>query len=114
MTWPEWSERICPVLIGKAHHGETIDYTTLKELVGFQGMPNWFASALGRIAAYCQRNGWPILPVIVINQTGEPGDGIPFVTNIDEEQKRVFAFEWYRQRPVRTDDFLESACLSQQ
>src|SRR5260370_21841844 len=112
MTWPEWAERIYPVLIGKAHHRQTIDYVALKELIGFEGLPHWLSDALGRIASYCHRKGWPILPEVVINQTCEPGPGIPFVTDHQGERMRVFDFNWYRQRPVRPEDFLEPACLS--
>lgn len=112
MRWEEWSERIWPVLIGAANHRETIDYSTLKSLIGFGGQPNWLSDSLGRIASYCHRNGWPILPVLVINQTGAPGNGIPFVQDHLLEREKVFAFEWYRQRPVGLNDFLEPACLS--
>ena len=112
MHWEEWAERIWPVLIGAAHHQQTITYDVLRNLIGFGGASHWYGEALGRIAAYCHRNGWPILPAIVIGQEGAPGPGIPFVEDHLAERARVFEFEWYRQRPVRPNDFMESACLS--
>lgn len=111
MTCAEWAERIYPVLIGRAHHRQTINYTELKQLIGFEGLPHRLSNPLGRIASCCHGNGWPILPALVINQTGEPGLGIPFVADALDERQRVFAFDWYKQRPVRPDDFLQPACL---
>jgi hypothetical protein len=112
LTWPEWAERIWPVLTGAARYRRTIEYTILTDWIGFEGLPQWLSDTLGRIAEYCHRNGWPILPVLVIKQSGHPGPGIPYVQDDIAERERIFNFDWYKQRPVRPDDFQVSACLS--
>lgn len=103
---------IWPVLIDAALRHRTLTYTELKELIGFNGLPNWQSDSLGRIASFCHRNGLPILPAIVINRFGGPGPGLPFVDDHLAERVRVFDFAWATLRPVTVEDFQERACLA--
>ena len=65
---------------------------------------------LGPVAAYCVRERYPQLTVLVVDETGVPGDKYPGGKNFYMEQSRVFAFEWL-DKHVPTPDHFESAWL---
>jgi hypothetical protein len=105
VQWPE--------LVKKARAGLTISYGDLKRLVKLKGWQKTFSLILSRIANYCHRKskGWPILTVLVVNKkTGEPGNGIPFVSDFKSELALVHAFPWHNQRSPTAGEFPVSAC----
>jgi len=105
MSWPEWAARIWPVLTATAHYRATILYERLGELIGFGGVAAHLGDSLGRIAVHCHKNGWPILPSLVVNKTGDPGPGIPSVQTGASEREQVYRFPWFQQPPVSPNDF---------
>ena len=113
MTECEWCERIWPALVETARSGNTINYQTLKESVGFNAWQRTFSHCLGRIANYCHIKGWPIITAMVVNKaTGVPGDGIPFVDDFEAAQESVRAFPWHEYPTPVAEEFPESACLT--
>ena len=112
MTEAEWAQEIWPVLVEVASKRQTIQYTELKTVIDYAGQPQWLGRTLGRIARYCHENKMPALNVIVINQSGAPGDGIPHVTDHMAERQKMFEFPWHEHRHIQSDDFVESDCLS--
>jgi hypothetical protein len=113
MTECEWCEQVWPALVRQARSGQTINYQSLKDAVGFNGWQRTFSHCLGRIANLCHCEGWPIITVMVVNKaTGVPGAGIPFVDDFDVELERVRAFPWQDHAAPVAEQFPESACLT--
>lgn len=60
---------------------------------------------LGVIGYFCQQEGLPPLNVIAVNsETGEPGYGVVETDGYENDQKRVWATDWFSFRPptIRT------------
>ncbi len=105
--WPERALQLWQILIGKAHNQQLVTYGELRDILGFGGA-GVFAQPLGHIAYYCDREDLPPLTTVVIKEdTGEPGDGIP-VKNIHKNRMKVFAYDWYRMIPPTPDEFEEA------
>src|SRR5947209_865880 len=64
------------ILIGAAFNRQSLTYTMLSEIVGFDGAGVW-NEILGHLMQYCLQNHLPVLTVLVVNQeSGRPGQGI--------------------------------------
>lgn len=104
MTTFERALQIYQVLIGAAHNRQVLSYRIVGELVGLpqQGL----AAHLGHIMRFCERNGLPPLTVVVVRTTsGEPGEGLTTVKDLNADREAVFSHPWYRMRPVNFEDF---------
>ena len=99
------------VLIGKAHNRQTMTYGHLAELLGYE-RAGTLAQILGRLYHYCSQNGLPPLTALVVNQqTGLPGEGLPDI-DLHAQREKVFTHQWYDQYPP-TEDQLEEAYQNQ-
>jgi putative restriction endonuclease len=51
---------------------------------------------LDLIMKYCQEHNLPPLTILVVNQTGKPGNGFTAtdLRNFDPERERVYNFDW--------------------
>lgn len=86
--------QIWQILIGAAHSRRTLTYGILRDLLHYEGA-GVFDEQLGHIMAWCRLNGLPPLTIIVVNQeTGLPGSGLP-PRMLHEEREKVFKEDWY-------------------
>jgi hypothetical protein len=108
---PHRALQIYQILIGTAANRQIITYGMLAEILGYEGA-GVFAGTLDHIARWCTQRGLPSLTVLVVNQeTGVPGEGIPVYSDIHAEREKVFRFKWYRILPPTADE-LEAASQS--
>ena len=96
-------------LIGKAANRQIVQYEELRELMEYpDGRP--LGVILACIAYYCQQNQLPPLTLLVVNESGMPGEGFAAEAQANYHQKRekVFNFPWFRIVPPSIDDFQEA------
>src|SRR5690606_14586620 len=74
MKQEERAAQVWPVLVLAARNRQTLTYDLLGRLIGVprQGL----AHTLGHIMYWCKQNGYPPLTVLVVNQSGRPGEGL--------------------------------------
>jgi putative restriction endonuclease len=108
----EWALRIWVVLVGAAHHRQTLRYDSLPALIGFYGGPASLNHSLGRVTHYCLQNDLPQLTVLVVDKTGRPNRNAPAPSgDFDQERERVYDHHWYDMRPPSVEDFQNLAHL---
>ena len=108
----EWALRIWVVLVGAAHHRQTLRYGSLPELIGFSGMLPWFDYSFDRVTHYCLQNGLPQLTALAVDRNGRPNRSAPTPSgNFDEERERVYDHRWYGMHPPTLEDFDKLAHL---
>ena len=96
-------------LIGKAANRQIVQYDELRLLMGYaDNRP--IGVILGCIMFYCQQNELPPLTLIVVNQTGVPGEGFSAEELEDYHQRRedVFNFSWYKIVPPTMNEFRQA------
>ena len=93
-------------LIGKAANRQIVQYDELRLLMGYSDNRP-MGVILGCIMFYCQQNKLPPLTLIVVNQSGVPGEGFSAEELEDYHQRRedVFSFPWYKIVPPTVDEF---------
>jgi hypothetical protein len=106
MTSAERAVQIWQVLIGAAHHRQTITYEELTKLIGMGDKGFVIAGKkgpLGRVAWYCERKGYPPLTCLVVGRnTGRPGTEF---SDLDVQREKVFEKPWYNLPPVPVAEF---------
>jgi hypothetical protein len=87
------------ILIGFAKRRETVTYGDLSVLMLGKWAPRSKAMRLGQLLSYCKLRGLPQLPVIVVtakSKSKRPAELAPYSwAEVENEQKRVFDFDWY-------------------
>jgi len=65
---------------------------------------------LGCIMFYCQQNEMPPLTLIVVNQSGVPGEGFSAEEIEDYHQRRedVYNFPWFKVVPPTMSEFQQA------
>ncbi len=96
-------------LIGKANNRQIAQYDELRVLTEYaDNRP--LSSILGCIMFYCEQNALPPLTIIVVNQSGVPGEG--FTTeqlhNYHQRREDVFNHPWYRMVPPTVAEFRDA------
>lgn len=105
MKLEERAQQVWQVLIGAAHHRQTLTYKMLSDAIGMGGA-RFLGRPLDLVQAYCQQAGLPPLTAIVVGQrSGKPSEGFTAVEDVDAEREGVFACAWYRQVPPQASDF---------
>jgi hypothetical protein len=104
MEADERALQIWQVLIGTAHHRQTITYEALGNLIGTGGEAV-LGYSLNRVLEHCARNGLPPLTALVVDSKGERGLGLAAVTNVHADREQVFAYGWYALPPRQIADF---------
>lgn len=89
------AQQIYMILIGLAANRQTTTYKILSRKLGYKGSGT-MQHMLGRIAYWCLENDLPALTALVVNQeTGLPGIGIPCEEDLDAERENVFTYDWF-------------------
>ena len=94
------------VLIGKASNRQIVQYDELRELMEYtDNRP--LSSILGNIMFYCQQNDLPPLTIIVVNQSGVPGEGFTAedLSNYHQRREDVFNYPWLKLVPPSVKEF---------
>lgn len=93
-------------LICKAAARQTVRYDELRVMMEYSdNRPlTW---PLACIADYCTQNELPPLTLLVVNESGVPGEGFlaEDQTNYHRKREDVFDFQWFRVVPPSIDDF---------
>lgn len=93
-------------LIGKAYNRQLIRYTELSNVLGYtDNRP--LTPILGHIMYFCQDNGLPPLTILVVNESGQPGEGFTQVSRQELDQKRedTFQYNWHNLVPPTSEEF---------
>lgn len=86
--------QIFNILVAAAHRRETMTYSRLATLLGYEGA-GVFAQTLDLILKWCANNQLPPLTVLVVNSvTGLPGEGFQPSDDLHKERERVFSYKW--------------------
>ncbi len=96
-------------LIGRATNRQIVRYDELRVLMGYaDNRPT--GVILGCIMFYCQQNELPPLTLIVVNQSGVPGEGFSAEALEDYHQRRedVFDFPWFKVVPPTIEEFQQA------
>ncbi len=108
MTRYQRSLQIWILLVCAARERRSYTYGNIANILGMGGA-GVMAQFLGPIMHYCQRNGYPPLTVLVVNQeTGLPGDGLVTLEEINQDREMVFRFDWFGIEPPETTDFAQA------
>jgi alkylated DNA nucleotide flippase Atl1 len=104
VTRTERALQVWQVLIGAAHHRQTMTYGQLADRVGLAGA-GVLAQFLGVVMSYCAANGLPPLTCLVVNQeTGLPGSGLTTLEDLPRDREAVYRHAWHAMRPLHTGD----------
>lgn len=96
-------------LIGKAANRQIVQYDELRLLMGYpDNRP--MGVILGCIMFFCEQNKLPPLTLIVVNQSGVPGEGFSAEELEDYHKRRedVFNCSWYKIVPPTVDEFRQA------
>ncbi|MDO8925942.1 MAG: hypothetical protein Q7U94_03410 [Sideroxyarcus sp.] len=109
MTRSERAMQVWQILVGAAHHRQTLTYGQVAEHLEFEGA-GVLAQILGCIMLFCKAKGLPPLTCLVVNQTtGLPGDGLTTVENLPTEREDVYNQNWFALYPAQISDFEQYA-----
>lgn len=92
------------------HEPKTMTYGDLALLMGFEDRRagHMLSRQLGIVGQLCVNDSIPALNVIVVNaETGVPGDEVVLRPglSVQDEQKAVFAYNWFELRVPTTGTF---------
>ena len=102
-------------LIAKASNRQIVKYDELRELMEYaDNRP--LSPILGCVAFYCIQNELPPLTLIVVNQSGIPGEGFPGeqMANWHQLREQVFGHPWYRIVPPTVREFRQAYVTARQ
>jgi hypothetical protein len=96
-------------LIGKAANRQIVQYDELSHLMGYSDNRP-LGVILGCIMFYCQQNDMPPLTLIVVNQSGIPGEGFSAeeLENYHQRREDVYGFPWFELVPPTIDEFRQA------
>lgn len=107
-THPARALQAWQILISTAKNRQIHTYKTLSELMYGSPAQGVIAPVLGHIACYCNEYNLPLLTALVVNQeTGLPGGGIPTNKDLNAEREKVYAYTWYDVYPPSEDELKE-------
>jgi hypothetical protein len=107
MTAYERAIQTWQVLIGAAHHRQTITGERLGELIGVRS--DDLAPPLSQLTRWCARNGWPPITSLVLGTaTGGSDEGLASGRGSDHDRERVFQHSWFKMPPLTVGE-LEAA-----
>ena len=96
--------QIWPILINAAHNRQVLTYKVVGDCIGMP--PIAISQPLGLIMRYCAEHRLPPLTILVVGtESGQPGDGLTTVKDLDQDREKVFSFSWYALTPLNTSDF---------
>ncbi len=97
--------QIWPILINAAHNRQVLTYKVAGDYIGMP--PIAISQPLGLIMHYCAEHQLPPLTILVVStESGQPGDGLTTVKNLDQDREQAFSFNWYALTPLNTTDFI--------
>jgi len=100
----ERAMQIWQILISAAHNRQILTYTIVADLIGMGA--GTLSQTLGMIMRYCKRNNLPPLTSLVVNKnTGQLGEGLTTVMELNRDRERVFEYNWFAHPPVQIADF---------
>lgn len=102
MTRPERALQIWQVLISLAHNRQTITYEKLTDLIGMGNVSVGLTQPLEIIMNYCKENNLPPLTILVVQKhSGQPGQGLTTIEELNADREKVFNYEWYKLKPLQ-------------
>ena len=113
MNTYERAIQIYQVLIGAAHNRQLLTYDIVGKHIGVprQGLANH----LVHILRLCEDRGLPALTSICVSEkSGQPSHGFTDLIptspeQLHREREKVYAHEWYRERPVTVEELKKLA-----
>lgn len=103
-TQAERALQIWQILISAASQRQTLTYGMVATLLEFKGA-GILAPILGCLMRYCERNNFPPLTCIVVNQqTGLPGEGLTTIQNLNKDREAVYKFNWFTLMPPTLEE----------
>jgi hypothetical protein len=96
-------------LIAKASNRQIVRYDELRVLMGYSDNRP-LSTILGCIMFYCEQNELPPLTLIVVNQSGIPGEGFTAeqLENYHQRREDVFGRDWYNIVPPSIAEFRDA------
>ena len=105
MTRSERAMQVWQILVGTAHHRQTLTYGQIADHLEFEGA-GVLAQILGCIMSYCEAKKLPPLTCLVVNKTtGLPGAGLTTVENLPTDRETVYNQNWFALYPAQISDF---------
>lgn len=105
MTRPERALQIWQVLISLANNRQTITYEKLSDLIGMGNVAVSLTQPLELLMNYCKGNGLPPLTILVVQKhSGQPGQGLTTIEELNVDREKVFNYEWYKLKPLQLDE----------
>ena len=96
--------QIWPILINAAHNRQVLTYKAVGDLISMP--PIAISQPLGLIMHYCAEHQLPPLTILVVNtESGQPGNGLITVKDLDQDREKVFSLNWYALPPLNTSNF---------
>ena len=82
------------MLVDAARQCRTYTYTEIAEKLGYRN-PHVMGIFLDGVYWYCKEKDLPALTVLVVRKgDARPSGGLEDEMNVNDEMKRVFAFDW--------------------
>lgn len=105
MTRSERAIQIWQVLIGLANNRQTITYENLAELIGMGNVAVSITQPLELLMNYCKNNNLPPITILVVQKhSGQPGQGLTTVEELNADREKVFNYEWYKLKPLQLSE----------
>lgn len=91
------AQQLWPYLCGQAVNRRIVKYGEVQSIINRGDFYSAISVVLGHISYYCYFNRIPVLPLIVVNRYGTPGDGFDMVGLVDRDKHRelVFEYPWF-------------------
>jgi putative restriction endonuclease len=105
---PVRAMQIWQILVSKSHNRQTMTYSNLAELLGYNGSGT-LGRQLGHIMFFCEQNSLPPLTVLVVNsESGLPGSGFQHESEIPALRECVYNYNWFNLIPPSEADYTKA------
>ena len=106
MKLHERAAQIWPLLSLASKNRQILSYGQVGKYIGMA--PAGLGKCLEPIQSYCLLEKLPPLTVIVVNQSGLPGDGFVASPDIQRGQEKVFNTDWLEIKTPTPEELLEA------
>ena len=102
-------QHVWSLLVCAARDRRTYTYGELADAIGMRNGARAVRYYLAPIMHYCREQQLPPLTVLVVlRDTGVPGEGLTTLKNVNEDRENVFAYDWLQREPPEAVDFEEA------
>lgn len=104
----ERATQVWSVLALAATNRQVLTYEQVGSLTGIAQVG--LGSTLGMVQSYCVANDLPLLCVLAVGKhSGAPSPLFATVSDVQRENMRVFAFDWFGMRCPTPDEFFDAS-----